>query len=102
VNVFWSLALRAQNTLRERTFYIASVAYVGSTLSNVRTSASRVRTFFIIVDLFYVMGGLMSLARDRFNSSGPRVTFSGHSRFACGPFSPRVDLFLLHTWTLFY
>ena len=76
-------------------FSIACLANVDSILSNVRTSASRVRTFFIIVDLFYVTGGLMSLDRDRFNSSGLRVTFSGHSRFACGPFSPRVDLFLL-------
>ena len=35
---------------------------------------------------------------DRFHSSGPQVDFSVHSRFACGPFSPRADLFLFLAW----
>jgi hypothetical protein len=33
------------------------------------------------------------------------VDFSGHSRFACGPFSPPADLVPLlawHTWAVFY
>jgi len=57
------------------------------------------RTFYMLwVNLF------PSFA-DRSHSSGPRVDFTGHSRFTCGPFSPREDLFQLlawHTWTVFY
>src|SRR5208282_13393 len=58
------------------------------------------RTFYMLwMDL------CPSLA-DRFHSSGPRADFSGHSRFTCGPFSSRADLFLLllawHTRSVFY
>ena len=54
---------------------------------------------------FYMLwANLFPSLADRFHSSGPRVDFSGHSRFASGPFSPRADLFLLfvflsNVWT---
>ena len=52
-------------------------------------------TFLVRADLLSVIGGCLSLARAPFSFIRTRVDFSVHSRFACGPFSPRADLFLL-------
>src|SRR5208282_3186481 len=85
---FWSLTLRVRTILSASgPFSIACVAHVVSILSNVRTSARRVRTFFVLADLLYVMGGPLSVARGPFHYSGPQVDFSGHSCFARRPFS---------------
>ena len=159
--LFCSLVLHSTILSASGPFSIACVAHVDSILSNVCTSARRMRTFFVLADLLYVMFGPLSLARgafsfivtpsgpcwslallvrtilsasgpfsiacvahvvsiisnygplpaasgpfsfartfllscadlcsshaDRFNLLGPRLDFSVHSRFACGPFSP--------------
>ena len=54
----------------EDLFAIACVAHVGSILSNIRTSARRVRTFFVLADLLYVLCGHLSLARAPFSFIG--------------------------------
>jgi hypothetical protein len=62
-------------------------------------------TFLVRADLLSVIGGPLSLARGPFSFIRTRVDFSVHSRFACGPFSPRADLFLLlakHASTVSY
>jgi len=75
-------------------FTIARVTHVDSILSNVRTSARLVRTFFVLADLLYVMCYPLSLARGPFSfigtQSGLFWSLAHHVRTnisASGPFS---------------
>jgi hypothetical protein len=69
--LFWSLAFHGRTILSASgPFSIASVAHVDSILSNVRTSARRMRTFFVLADLLYVMCGPLSYPRGPFSFIG--------------------------------
>jgi hypothetical protein len=96
---FWSLALRVRTSLSLAWHTWSVFCQTHGPLPAACGPLSFSRTFYILcVDL------CPSLA-DRFHSSRPRVDLSGHSRFACRPFSPPADLFLLlawHTWSVFY
>jgi len=94
--LFWSLALRVRTIISASgTFSIACVAHVIGILSNMQTSARRARTFYVRADLLSLMGGPVSLARGPFSFISTSSGLSVHSRFACGPFSPRTDRSLL-------
>ena len=104
--LYWSLALQERTILpASGPFSIACVAHVDSILSNMRTSARRMRTFSFSRTFYMLCVDLCISLADRFHSSGHRADCSGHSRFTCGPFCSRADLFLLltwHTWSVFY
>ena len=94
--LFWSLALRVRTILSASgPFSIACVAHVVSILSNVRTSARRVRTPFVLADLF-ICYGWTSVPRSRtvFIHRDPEWTFLV-TRASRADHSPRGDLFLL-------
>ena len=106
VNLFWSHALRAHNSLRERTFFLLLAwhtwAVFYQTYGPLPTTCG---TFSFPWTFNMTRWDLCPSLADRLHSPRPRVDFSGHSRFACGLFSPRADLFLLlalHMWTAFY
>jgi hypothetical protein len=85
----------ADHSLRERTFSIACVAHADNILVNVQNSARRVRTFFVLADLFiFYVWTSVPRSRTIFIHRTPSRLFWSLA-LACGPFSPRVDLFLL-------
>ena len=97
VNLFWSLALRhAWTILHERISFYCLRRICG------QYSIKRTDRCLPCADLFrsripFFCHGRTSVPRTRtaFIYHDPQVDFSVHSRFACGPFSPRADLFLL-------
>ena len=94
VDLFWSLALRrAWTIIRERIFFYCLRRTRGQYYIKRSDLCPPRWTFLDRADLLSVMGGCLSLAH--FHLLGPQVDFSVHSRFACGSFSPRADLFLL-------